>query len=115
MARYVAGSLPPVVIPVDRVTLHEWVWPLGETADEVWSRTLATEEFGAVLDEVPVAAGFEGMVSFPPHQGDPIDVYLVTWHEGRAMYGSGPVVNVRCGDSPGFGPLPVTGTIVGAS
>jgi hypothetical protein len=115
MARYVTGSLPSVVLPVDRVTLHEWVWPEDETVDEAWSRMLRTEEFGPLLDEVHVEAGFEGMVSFPPHQGDPIDVCLVTWHEGRAMYGSGPVVNVRPGDSPGFGPLPLTGTVVGAS
>lgn len=127
MARY-AGSLPPVVMPVDRVTLHEWrQLGLGDplagrvsmTPDDlvdVLAEAAAQRqrgEFGPAVDAVDVDEGTVGTVTFPLIHTDVREVFVVAWHDGVPMYWTAPLWT-EPGNSVSFGPLPVAGEIVDA-
>jgi hypothetical protein len=107
------GTFPPVALPCDRVTVHPWRWDRPDEEPGTADAERQRGEFQPVIDSIDVADDYEGMVSFPKHHGQPVEVHVVQWHRGEAIYWTGPMW-LREGDSASFGPLPNVGTIVAA-
>lgn len=84
-----------ITIPVDEVSLHKYT-----IASDMY---LAGNQIGP---KVAVLGG--GSVVFPSHSGEPVEVYIVAWHEGLAMWFSAPI-RLHDGDSASL-KLPLQGT-----
>jgi hypothetical protein len=108
-------EFPPVVIPVDRVTLHVWRWTGFEALDggDTAEEALRRGDYGPAVGELLVAD--EESVTFWPDVDAATRIFVVAWLGGEAMYWHGPTNQVMPGDSVSFGPLPITGTIEDAS